>query len=68
MDLLNPPAEDPNARRQGDLADRSFKAYACFEHSHTTPERDVLFPTIQVFCPVVLPREHASVYGAQDTA
>jgi len=29
MDLVNPPAKDPKIRRQGELAARSYQAYAC---------------------------------------
>ena len=46
IDPVNAPAKDPKVRRQRHLAAKSAKAYACYEHTHTTPETDILFPAV----------------------
>jgi len=67
MDLVNPPAKDPKMRRRGDLAARSYQAYAFYEHSHTTPEINVLFPAIHRHLLDTLPAERMPAYGLKDT-
>jgi len=57
MDLVHPRAKDPKLRRAGEPAAQFSKAYACFEHTHTTPESDVLFPAIQLAPLGTPPRE-----------
>jgi len=53
IDLASPPAKDPKARRPGVLAARSSQAYAFREHTHSTPEMDVLFPAMYLILPYI---------------
>ena len=63
IDLVKPPAKDPKVRRQGYLAAQSSQAYACYRHTHTTPEMDVLFPAIRLTLPNTQPRKRVPAYG-----